>query len=419
VTWAAGLVLAAVGIQLIPLGIGLLERVSPAADRMLRALDVAYAIGVHQTHPLSIDPARTARALGFLAVGMLWVPVCASVLSRRGSALRTLSRNVAIIGTVIGVIGLAQKATFNGKLLWFWTPQFFATNGFGPFVNRNHFAGWMLLALAMSVGLLFGHLGRTVFPPRTTWRDRVLWAGSPAATPILLASAAVMVMACSLVWTMSRSGIAAAGVALTVMLVAATRRASGGLQRWVLAGYVLVTVMGVVAWRGTDTLVGWYGNTGTLEWRVQLWKDTLPALRDFWVTGSGLNTYSTLMLVVPRTDLRMQPREAHNDYLQLAVEGGVLLWVPVLLLVAVLARAILRSLQAPQDDLTWWIRMGSVAGICGMAVQEVSEFSLQIPGVALLFATCLAVAVHRPAPAHARRVSRPHHHEPPISTTAA
>jgi O-antigen ligase len=216
-----------------------------------------------------------------------------------------------------------------------------------------------------------------------------------------------LTMACALLWTMSRSGIAAAGVAVVLLLGAAVSRTRHGAPQLVLAGSLVAIVMGVVAWRGADTLVDWYGNTATLRWRLQLWQDTLPALKDFAVTGSGVNTYSTLMLVQPRTDMTLQPREAHNDYLQLAVEGGLLVGLPALLLILAIGRAIVRSLKTPQDDMTWWIRMGAVAGICGMAVQEISEFSLQIPGVSLLFATCLAVAVHQPATVKTRRRTQP------------
>ena len=51
------------------------------------------------------------------------------------------------------------------------------------------------------------------------------------------------------------------------------------------------------------------------------------------------------------------------------------------------------------------LAMGAAAGMCGIAVQELTEFSLQIPGVALLFATCLALALHEPAPVQSRRRS--------------
>jgi O-antigen ligase len=308
-----------------------------------------------------------------------------------------------MLGLLVAIVGLAQRAMFNGKLLWFWEPRFYSWNAFGPFVNRNHFAGWMMLAIMVSIGYLFGRL--SIFAPssKASRRERLLWIGSPEGTTVLLVAVGILVMGCSVVWTMSRSGIAATAVGATLMFAAVTYRSKRRALRVALAGYLLVAVMGTVAWRGTDTLFAWYGNTKTLEWRFDLWKDTLPALKDFWVTGSGLNTYGTLMLGYARSDMSSIPREAHNDYLQLAVEGGVLLCVPVVLLIIAVGRRIVQRLMEPQDEMTWWIRMGAVAGICGMAVQELTEFSLQIPGVALLFATCVALAIHQPAPTQSRR----------------
>jgi O-antigen ligase len=215
-------------------------------------------------------------------------------------------------------------------------------------------------------------------------------------------------MACSLVWTMSRSGIAAAAVALGIMAAAAVSRSAGSRQRWRLAAYVVTAAAGVAAWRGAGALADWYGNTATLQWRVQLWKDSLPALQDFWLTGSGLNTYATLLLVYPRTDVTVMPRAAHNDYLQLAIEGGILVGVPALILLATLARSIVRAVRTPQDGTTWWIRMGAIAGLCGIGVQELSEFSLQVPGAALLCATCVAIAVHEPLRLQSREATREH-----------
>jgi O-antigen ligase len=203
----------------------------------------------------------------------------------------------------------------------------------------------------------------------------------------------------SLVWTLSRSGIAGGAVAVTVLTLGACRGAIGTGRRVVAIGGVALAFAAAVAWKGADTILSWYANTGTLEWRFRLWADSLAPLRDFWLTGSGLNTYGTVMLVYPRTDMSVHPRQAHNDYLQLAIEGGLLVGIPALLLAIATGREIVRRLQQPQDPVTWWIRIGAVAAICGMVVQELSEFSLQIPGVALLFATCVAIAIHEPAPA--------------------
>jgi hypothetical protein len=80
-----------------------------------------------------------------------------------------------------------------------------------------------------------------------------------------------------------------------------------------------------------------------------------------------------------------------------------------MMLLTALVRQTVRRLREPQDDMTWWLRMGATAGICGMAVQEITEFSLQLPAVALLFATLVAVAVHEAPPAaEAGLATRPH-----------
>ena len=402
---AAALVAAAMAVQLIPLPVGLLRNISPAGVSFLSAFDVAFANGIVQWHPLSVDPALTSHALGYFLLWAGWTASCAAALSR-GLSVRVLARNIAAIGTVLAIIGLAQKATFNDKLLWFWTPDHYAWNGFGPFVNRNHFAGWMLLAMCLTLGLARGYASRAGLAAAATWRERLLALGSPVAAPVLVTSAAAVVMACSLVWTMSRSGIIATAVAVCILIVAAAWRSGGRMQRWMAAGYGVCLLAGVVAWRGTDTLVSWYGNTGTWRWRLQLWQDTLPLLQDHWLTGSGLNTYGRLMLVETRTDQTVFPLQAHNDYLQLGVEGGLLVGIPAIFLVAAVGAMIVRALRTPQDDLAWWVRVGGAAGLCGMAVQEISEFSLQIPGVALLTATCLAMALHHPAASHARSQAR-------------
>jgi O-antigen ligase len=87
-------------------------------------------------------------------------------------------------------------------------------------------------------------------------------------------------------------------------------------------------------------------------------------------------------------------REAHNDYLQLAAEGGVLLAVPILCTVAFLARDVRRRL-ADSSGSSYWIRLGAITGLIAIALQSTVEFSLQMPGNAALAATLLGIALHR------------------------
>ncbi len=406
----AGLVVAPILVQSVPLSGSWLTELAPQNAAFLRAFELnATAAGGDPPwlHPLSVNPAMTRLVGPFLIVGVVWIGGIALAL-RSFLTPRQLAHWTVMLAICVAVLGLAQRATFNGKIYWFWESRFRQSfNYFGPFINRNHFAGWMLLALGLGAGVLIGQLSTAGKGVKPGFREHLLWLGTAQASAILLTGIGLVVMAVSLVWTMSRSGIAAAiGAVLLLLAAICARRKTTFARRGFTGAVVMLALGGAIAWKGVDRLSAWYGNTGTFEWRLTLWRDTLAPLKDFWLTGSGLNTYGTVMLLYPQTDTTVHAQQAHNDYLQLAVEGGLLVCIPVLIAIILLARLMWRRLQQPQDEMTWWIRMGAIAGICGMAIQEVSDFSLQIPGVALLFATCIAIAIHEPALLQSRRLKR-------------
>jgi O-antigen ligase len=125
--------------------------------------------------------------------------------------------------------------------------------------------------------------------------------------------------------------------------------------------------------------------------------------------------------------------EAHNDYLQLLVEGGWLVTVPALALLGLFAREVRRRFREGRDDRTgYWLRLGAVTGLVAIAFQEIVEFSLQMPGNAAFFTVLCAIAVRRASVKGARimppagssgsqqtRLARPQstvaHHDAPMA----
>ena len=96
-------------------------------------------------------------------------------------------------------------------------------------------------------------------------------------------------------------------------------------------------------------------------------------------------------------------REAHNEYLQLAAEGGVLLGVPVVCALAAFARDVRRRFVGSSES-GYWVRLGAVTGLVAIALQSTVEFSLQMPGNAALCAVLCAIALHRDPRGAAPRV---------------
>ncbi|HET7206346.1 MAG TPA: hypothetical protein VFI95_07175, partial [Terriglobales bacterium] len=65
-----------------------------------------------------------------------------------------------VLGFVVSVFGILQHLTFNGKLYWFRTMHYGGIP-FGPYVNRNHFAGFVeLIAPLALVPLVLGRVRR-------------------------------------------------------------------------------------------------------------------------------------------------------------------------------------------------------------------------------------------------------------------
>ena len=388
----AGIVAAAV-VQIVPLPAGLLGASSPRRLELLKQLDLRFALGLANTHGISLDPAATIRAvILYIALGLLMLGLARSLSER--SALRLLWV-VTWLGIALAVTGIVQRSLYTGSIYGFWKPL---TSGrpFGPFVNKNHFAGWMVMAMPVVLGYFCAIVWRGSRIVRPTVRDWIIWLASREASQAILAAFAVMLMGLSLVLSLSRSGMLSLAAALLICGSAAVRRQRGALRRSAVAGGLALLSVTIVVWAGTETIAARFAvaDTVDLNGRLPIWQSSARILQDFWLTGSGLNTYGVATLFYPSVITGYHVGEAHNDYLQLAVEGGLLLGIPILLAIATFVLTVRRRFIT-SDGAAYWIRLGAVAGIVAIAVQSVVDFSLQIPGNAALFAMLCAVALHR------------------------
>jgi O-antigen ligase len=147
--------------------------------------------------------------------------------------------------------------------------------------------------------------------------------------------------------------------------------------------------------------------------RAQIWRETLPIVRDFPLTGTGAGSFRTAMLVYQQSDRRLFFNQAHNQYLQFAAEGGLILIVPLICAAVLFGRAAARRLSQDRTPMVW-IRTGAAAGIVGVLVQSVWETGLRLPANGLLFAALCAIVIHeddaKPSPRRPREPRAPHEH---------
>jgi O-antigen ligase len=269
----------------------------------------------------------------------------------------------------------------------------------------------MLMTLPLAVGYAIGLAESGVARVRPHWRDRLLWLSSPEGGRLQLSAFAIVIMGAALALTKSRSGIACFALMLAAAGVTAARGRRSTGTRVSILGAILLLVALPFLWTDVDLAARFTSGGESVELRRRAWRDAAAVIRDFPLAGTGLNTYGTATLVYNTAHTELHFQEAHNDYVQLAAEGGLLLGIPALVAIAACVRGVRRRLTDDRPDpMRYWIRFGAAIGLASIALQSAVEFSLQMPGNAVLFVVLCAIALHeRPAAADAGRpVTRAH-----------
>ena len=357
--------------------------------------------------PITVSVSHTLRGLCFLATFAVLHLTAATLLERHAPRDR-LRKVLTALALVLALVGLAQKASGSGLIYGFFEPLEAEASPlvFGPFVNRNHFAGYMLMVvpICMSFALrAYGRYRRRV-GGRANWlRSWAVALQSPEGIDFVYALVPALAAVAALIAANSRGGLLAFLGSMAIAVVAFRGRVG-------IAGVVPVAfvVMGL-SWFGLERI----GNRFMTAFedsvgRTTVWQDSIARIDGYWLAGSGFNTFSTAMsrtsvwrlpegatpwrpdeAVVVHTPQRgyrvpegvekwIWYREAHNDYVQVFVEMGVV-GLAIVLWAAV---AVLRRV-APDP----WL----LAAVTGVMLHSLVDFDLQIPALAVLFAVISAM----------------------------
>ncbi len=373
-----------VTLQLMPLPSGFVEPISPHVATLREALRLNTA---EQATTLSVDPRLTRAGLASLASALLLFWAAREVFSQRG--VRTTARAIAWGGFALTVITLAQRASAPDRLMWLWTPVDPGSQPYGPFVNRNHLGTWLIMAASLTAGYLVAHARSREQGP-TTLRLRVRdWLADGSG---LFLTGAIAIMLLAIVVTLSRAAILGTMAAMAVgAAIRGIHLRGRGVRAAVAAAVILLAA---AVWSNREELARKFDAATTVS-RVEIWRETVPVVRDFWLSGTVVGTYGPAMLHYQQRMREVHLNQAHSEYVQLAAEGGLLLVVPCAVALYAALHLARRRLKSDTRAMAW-LRVGAVAGLAGIAVQGVFETGLRIPANALLAAVLAAIALHQP-----------------------
>lgn len=362
---------------------------NPLALPMLALLIVAIvqmlplAVGARRT--LSYEAYATTQSAVKLAASLCFFLLFATFVntqSRRAIAVYV----IIAICVLIALVGIGQS--YVGKALW-------QRGTFGPFVNRNHFAGFLEMGVGLAGGLLIS---------RTLRREL-----------LAVYVSCLLVLCAGVVLSASRGGVLALGAQLIFLaliaapnFIATGRRKEGRARRsGLLVRAAAALLLGGAAIAGTMFLVGSEGlvqNFAQLQTEAQgalppserfsrrdIWSATIKLIKDHPLLGVGLGAFQFAYTRYDQSSGAQRVEQTHNDYLQIVADAGV---VGGALALTFLLLLFARGLSAVQthDRHKRAIVLGALTGCFAIAVHSFVEFNLQVTSNAQLFLALAALA---------------------------
>ena len=349
-------------------------------------------VGTHSiplVSSLSFDPYSTRFILIQVAAFLIYFSAVL-VFTDTPKRLRLLVRTITVFGFFLAIFGLTQSFTSPDKV--YWIREMPQSQAFGPFINRHHFAGYMELALALPLGLVF--------------------SGSIEREKKFIYLFAAGLMAVALIMTNSRGGLISLFAELLFLVATMGLRRRRHKHRKsvseehkpriksaaVKAGLALAMVVAlfgsVVLLGGEEALTRMVGSVNTDDpttGRAHFWSVTVDIIKNHPLVGTGLGAFGVVYTGYDSRNGMYRLEQAHNDYLQVLSDGGIVgAGLGLFFVVSLFRMGFAR--RESRDDFRRGVATGALAGCFAVLIHSFFDFTLHTPANALLFLVLAALA---------------------------
>jgi len=421
--WTAGAVafLVVVAFQLVPMPRLILAMISPKSNEIWTSADhLASLAGLATSslHPISIDPESTWReTLRFLA---LFAAMQSAAMLITTNARRVAFAAVVVITALFEILYGVREAALRRYAIWGWVNKLVLNRVTGTYVNPNHFAYLVALALPFTVffvALAWRNAGAATMP----FRRRIVLLFEKSLPLFSVGVLAFFGCVAGILLAQSRGALAAtlggfAAIAVIVSrrerhpeVIAQRRRRhrARNTVATILSIVVLVSiVISLIAFLGYERTVARFeptteGERSTLVGRVTGFKSALGIWKRFPVFGSGLGTFADVVSIVQKDDLAHIYQHAHDDYVELLATTGVAGFAVAMLTLAFGTIAIARNvMRRPRQSGSWRRRAFEIAALWSLFIamtHALFDFNSFIPAnaatLAVIAGACVAYRV--------------------------
>ncbi len=332
---------------------------------------------------LSLDGYSTRFAVIQLIIYLIFFSAALVFINSR-KRLQRLVASIIIFASIMAFFGILQRLA-NLEAIYGLRPSTQAIS-FGSFVNQHHFAAFMEMSIGLTIALLFG---------KAVKKDKNL---------LLIISAVIMGIA--VILTGSRGGLLSL-LGVLAFIIAANLlgkkeggRSSGFRRNFALIGggvaLVLVIFGAVFLLGGDQSLLRGTGlqnaSADLSSGRTHFWRTALKIFFDYPILGVGFNAFGAVFPQYDTWNGTLRVEQAHNDYLQMLTEAGVLGLACVVGFIFLLFKKTLRTLSKTTDLFRRHTAIGALAGCFGVLLHSFFDFPLRTPSNGFFFLLLTVIA---------------------------
>ena len=373
-----------IALQLLPLPVAWLRSLSPARAELQAGF--AQIVPAPGLVPLSVFPGATSqRLLGVLGCVLIFLLIREAAWKIREDSW-VLPAPILLIAGLEAALGLAQSALGESSAI-----------ANGTFVNRNHFAGCLEMALPFAVMYPIAILFQS--PDREGFRG-------PSVFKACLSLTLATVILLGIIYSLSRMGFIAALFSLFIMGVTGLGGGISRRKKWIALGLVGLFILWVFIFLPPNQLILRFAELGageelTANDRLLMWKDTTHLIAAFPLFGCGLGGLESAFPKYGASSLNATVDFAHNDYLQSLAELGVIgFLILATLLLVILIKALMAALK-PESVNGRCLALACTGSLAAILLHSFVDFNLYIPANAMQLAWVSGIAagleVSRPA----------------------
>jgi len=384
------LFLALILFQMSPIPSGILKIISPKTYELRQVLSIHDSQSFIQNSKLSISFMPLATKIEFykwlMLSGFFLFLLYWSRLEERRQTLHYLLGVILLMGVLESLYGMFEFFSGHHQILYLKG----ISSVTGTFINRNYFAGYLVMVIPLSMGFLFS---REVLQARRFkgWRQRL----SSLDGKTVLIGFGIIVMILGLIFSASRMGILSLVLSFTLIsfLCKVSKKGRGFSKTSML---ILGLALLWAVWIGLDTVIGrFFILSEDFKSRWTIWGDAYKIVKDFPLLGSGLGTFSQIFPMYRSLHMRNLITHAENDFLQLASEVGLIgLGILFILFIFLFFKAVSGIRSISSEDSNRYIGIGGLVGILALMFHSLVERNLQIPANAFLFTFIWALVFH-------------------------